>query len=213
MNNGRFIVLEGGEGAGKTTQLGAIAAWLRARGREVLVTREPGGSRLAEAIRDLVLGHWEEGVDSKTELLLIFAARAAHIQATIRPALQRGVDVVCDRFIDSSHAYQGGGRGVPMPAIDWLSEFVVGTALPDLVLLLDLPPETGAARTGRRTGNNRFDTENLTFQQRVRTAYLQRRAAAPQRYVLIDASQPAASVTAAIDAALRTHLGERGDGR
>ncbi|HEX4872741.1 MAG TPA: dTMP kinase [Nevskiaceae bacterium] len=184
---GRLIVLEGGEGAGKSTQIGVVRDWLGARGRRVITTREPGGSPLAEAIRGLVLGTWAEGVDAVTELLLIFAARAAHLHGTIRPALADDIDVVCDRFVDASYAYQGGGRGLDRRHLDALSALVLEDLKPDLVLLLDLPAEQGLARARARGGNNRFEEETLAFLQRVRLAYQAQAAREPERYRLIDA--------------------------
>lgn len=187
MNRGRLITLEGGEGAGKTTHARTIAAWLRAQGRDVLATREPGGSPLAEAIRGVVLGDWDEGVDAATELLLIFAARAAHLHATVRPALERGCDVVCDRFVDASWAYQGAGRGLPASALQAMETLVLAGLQPDLTLIFDIAPELGLARARSRGDLNRFEAENLAFMQRVRQAYLDRAAAAPQRCVVLDA--------------------------
>lgn len=196
MTRGRFIVLEGGEGGGKSTQARRLRDHLEARGRRVLLTREPGGSPLAEAIRALVLGQWPEGVDATTELLLIFAARAAHLQATIRPALADGRDVICDRFVDASYAYQGAGRGVDPADIAALERLVLGDQQPDCVLLLDIAPEIGLQRIAERSGNNRFDAESLAFMQRVRAAYQARAAAAPARYRVIDAARDADTVAA-----------------
>jgi len=196
VTRGRFIVLEGGEGGGKSTQARRLRDHLEARGRRVLLTREPGGSPLAEAIRALVLGQWPEGVDATTELLLIFAARAAHLQATIRPALADGRDVICDRFVDASYAYQGAGRGVDPADIAALERLVLGDLQPDCVLLLDIAPEIGLQRIAERSGNNRFDAESLAFMQRVRAAYQVRAAAAPARYRVIDAARDADTVAA-----------------
>lgn len=200
MTRGRFIVLEGGEGGGKSTQARRLRDHLEARGRRVLLTREPGGSPLAEAIRALVLGQWPEGVDATTELLLIFAARAAHLQATIRPALADGRDVICDRFVDASYAYQGAGRGVDPADIAALERLVLGDLQPDCVLLLDIAPEIGLQRIAERSGNNRFDAESMAFMQRVRAAYRSRAAAAPARYRVIDAARDADTVAAELAA-------------
>lgn len=200
MTRGRFIVLEGGEGGGKSTQARRLRDHLEAHGRRVLLTREPGGSPLAEAIRALVLGQWPEGVDATTELLLIFAARAAHLQATIRPALADGRDVICDRFVDASYAYQGAGRGVDPADIAGLERLVLGDLQPDCVLLLDIAPEIGLQRIAERSGNNRFDAESLAFMQRVRAAYQARAAAAPARYRVIDAARDADTVAAELAA-------------
>lgn len=202
---GRLIVLEGGEGAGKSTQLAAVADWLKSRGRQVLCTREPGGSPLAEAVRTLLLDNWPEGMDAHTELLLMFSARAAHLHATIRPALAAGIDVICDRFVDATYAYQGAGRGLETTEISTLETLVLGGLRPDLVLLLDLPPQLGLQRARKRGDENRFEAETLAFQQRVREAYLRRAATAPH-YVVIDARPSQARVTAAIVQALEQHL-------
>lgn len=187
---GRFITLEGGEGAGKSTQAAVIRAYLHARGREVVLTREPGGSPLAEAIRGLVLGDWAEGVNAETELLLMFAARAAHVAATIQPALAAGRDVVCDRFVDASWAYQGAGRGLAAAHLVALEKLVLNDLRPDLTLVLDLAPELGLQRARHRGDANRFEAETLAFMQRVRQCYLDRAAATPARYAVIDASRP-----------------------
>jgi len=205
-SRGRLIVLEGGEGAGKSTQTQFIGQWLEARGRKVLLTREPGGSPLAEAIRTVVLGDWEEQVTPITELLLIFAARSAHIAATIEPALASGVDVVCDRFVDASYAYQGAGRGLGNTAVHALEKLVLGSLRPNLVLVLDIDPAAGLSRARRRGDANRFEAENLTFMRRVRAAYLARAALAPQRYAVIDAAAQPAEVEQAIAAVLAKRL-------
>jgi len=191
---GVFITLEGGEGAGKSTAAAFIRDGLHAQGRAVTLTREPGGSPLAEAIRGLVLGDWPEGVTPATETLLMFAARAAHVAHTIRPALARGEVVVCDRFVDASWAYQGAGRGVDRPHLAALEAFVLDGLVPDLTLLFDLPVEQGLARAKGRGDANRFEAETLAFQQRVRAAYLARAAAAPSRYAVIDAAAPLTAV-------------------
>lgn len=193
---GLFLTLEGGEGAGKSTAAAFLAETFRGHGREVVLTREPGGSPLAEAIRGVVLAGWDEGVTPTTELLLMFAARAAHLAATIRPALARGAVVICDRFVDASWAYQGAGRGVPAQQLAQLEAMVLDGLAPDRTLLFDLPPEIGLARARSRGDANRFEAEALEFQQRVRDAYLARARAAPQRYRLIDAAQPLSAVQA-----------------
>ncbi|WP_411887866.1 dTMP kinase [Hydrocarboniphaga effusa] len=203
---GRLITLEGGEGAGKTTQARFIAAWLRAQGREVVTTREPGGSPLAEAIRQLVLADWNEGVAPITELLLIFAARSAHLQATVLPALQRGCDVVCDRFVDASWAYQGAGRGVEAHKLAAIEQMVLGDLRPDLTLVFDIDPSVGLARAQGRGDANRFEAETLAFMQRVRQAYLDRAASEPQRCVVIDASLPSDEVGERIQKILEQRL-------
>lgn len=203
---GRFITLEGGEGAGKSTAAVFIRDWLKSQGRAVTLTREPGGSPLAEAIRAVVLGDWPEGMPAESEVLLMFAARAAHLSATIWPALARGEDVVCDRFVDASWAYQGEGRGVQPERLAELESYVLKGFVPQLTLLFDLAPEQGLQRARSRGDTNRFEAEAMAFQERVRACYLQRAAAAPSRYVVIDASAPLAAVQAAIVKALEQHL-------
>ena len=199
---GRLIVLEGGEGAGKSTHAKFVRDWLGREGREAVLTREPGGSPLAEAIRELVLRSWKEGMDGTTELLLMFAARAAHLHALIRPSLAAGQDVVCDRFVDATYAYQGAGRGLRETEIDTLAELVLGRLRPDLVLVLDIDPATGAQRVRGRGTGNRFDDEAAAFQARVRKAYLRRAARDPRRYAVIDANREPADVQRDIAAAL-----------
>ncbi len=199
---GRFIVLEGGEGAGKSTHARSVAEWLRARGREVVQTREPGGSPLAEAVRDLALRDWAEGIAPMTELLLMFAARSAHLQTRISPALAAGSDVVCDRFVDASYAYQGVGRKLGSAPVATLEKLVVGELRPDLVIVLDIDPQEGLQRAKRRGDANRFEAETVDFMRSVRQTYLDRAAAAPDRYVVIDATLPEPEVRDAIAAAL-----------
>lgn len=203
---GRLIVLEGGEGAGKSTHARRIRDWLEQRGRQVVLTREPGGSPLAEAIRGVVLGDWAEGIDATTELLLIFAARAAHLHALIGPALEQGKDVVCDRFVDASYAYQGAGRGLGEDKVAALHTLTLGTLQPDLVLLLDLAPEEGLRRARHRGDENRFEAETLDFMRKVRQEYLRRAAAAPERYAVIDATRPVEDVSAELVRALEARL-------
>ncbi len=193
---GRLITLEGGEGAGKSTQARYIRDWLQARGREVVLTREPGGSPQAEAIRELVLRDWAEGMGAEAEVLLIFAARAAHLRATILPALAAGKDVVCDRFVDASYAYQGAGRGLADTHIAALEALVLKDLRPDLTLVFDIDPLLGLQRAQKRGEQNRFESETLDFMQRVRAAYLARAAAAPQRYSVLDAGRSIEQVQA-----------------
>lgn len=206
MSTGRLITLEGGEGAGKSTHARSIVAWLQARGRSVVSTREPGGSPLAEALRGIVLGDWAEGVTAETELLLMFAARAAHLAALIRPALAEGKDVVCDRFIDASWAYQGAGRGVAAEHLSALERLVLGELRPTLTLVFDLPPEIGLARAATRGDANRFEAETLAFMSRVRQCYLDRANADRLRYALIDASKPLETVQEAVMRTLEQRL-------
>lgn len=194
----RFVSLEGGEGAGKTTVLNALRAMLQADGAEVLSTREPGGTPLAEQIRGLLLRNEPAGevVAPETELLLMFAARAQHLRHTIMPALLRGSWVLCDRFTDSSYAYQGGGRGLPIGLITALEQHVVGMQ-PGLTLLLDVGVDEGRARArGRDPSPDRIEREQDDFFERVRHTFLQRAAAEPGRFRVIDASRPADVVAA-----------------
>ncbi|WP_374288440.1 dTMP kinase [Pseudomonas fluvialis] len=197
--NGLFITLEGPEGAGKSTNRDYLAMCLRAAGIEVLLTREPGGTPLAERIRELLLAPSDEPMAADTELLLVFAARAQHLAKVIRPALARGCVVLCDRFTDATYAYQGGGRGLSQQRIAELERFVQGDLRPDLTLLFDLPVEQGLARAAARGRLDRFEQEQRSFFEAVRQTYLQRAALAPQRYRLLDASQSLQQVQAAID--------------
>jgi len=206
VSRGRFITLEGGEGAGKSTHAAAIRDWLQARGREVILTREPGGSPLAEEIRRVVLQPWAEGVGAESEVLLMFAARAAHLKATVLPALAAGRDVVCDRFIDSSYAYQGAGKGLGEHHVAALEKLVLGDFRPDLTLVFDLPPEQGLARARGRGEVNRFEDESLAYMGRVRECFLRRAAADPQRCVVIDAAPPLERVSESLRAVLEGRL-------
>ncbi|HEX4880829.1 MAG TPA: dTMP kinase [Porticoccaceae bacterium] len=198
----RFITLEGGEGAGKSTSLAVIAGFLEARGIAHLVTREPGGTALGEAVRALLLGEAEQGVDPLAELLLIFAARAQHLAQVIRPALATGVWVVCDRFTDASYAYQGAGRQLGDAPVAALEQLVHGELHPDLTLILDLDPRVGLARIGGRGPLDRFEREQLAFFERVRVEYRQRATADPGRCRLIDAERAPEQVGQAVIAQL-----------
>ncbi|WIH05837.1 dTMP kinase [Xanthomonas translucens pv. graminis] len=203
----RFVSLEGGEGAGKTTAINAIRDWLQAQGHEVVLTREPGGTPLAERIRELLLNNAPallpaEPLAAETELLLVFAARAQHVREVIRPALQRGAYVISDRFTDSSYAYQGEGRGLDRAWIADLERRAVGLQ-PGLTLLLDLDVQIGRARTsGRDLWPDRIESEQDDFFQRVRAGFRQRAAQDPQRFRTIDASQPPQAVAQDVAAAL-----------
>jgi dTMP kinase len=189
MARGRFITLEGIEGAGKSTLLNGLADALRQRGIVVCATREPGGTPLAEDIRALVLARRAEGVPPVTELLLMFAARAAHVSQRIEPALARGEWVLCDRFTDASRAYQGGGRGMAPDSIEALARIAHPDLAPDLTLLLDLPPDIGLQRArARSAAGDRFEDEQLAFFSRVRESYLERARMEPQRMRVLDAS-------------------------
>lgn len=202
LSHPHFISLEGGEGAGKTSAITALRDLLQARGHEVVLTREPGGTLLAERIRELVLNPQDEPLHADTELLLVFAARAQHVRQVIRPALQRGAFVVSDRFTDSSYAYQGAGRGLDARWIAELERQTVGIK-PGLTLLLDLDVREGRARAaGRDLWPDRIESEQDDFFERVRHGFRQRAAEEPQRFRLIDASQTPAQVGAAVRDAL-----------
>jgi dTMP kinase len=195
-DHSRFVSLEGGEGAGKTTVLGALRTALQEEGYEVVSTREPGGTPLAEMIRRLLLDPSHEPASAETELLLMFAARAQHVHETIRPALERGAWVLSDRFTDSSYAYQGGGRGLDADLIAALERRVVGLQ-PGLTLLLDVGVAQGRERArGRDLVPDRIEGERDEFFERVRAAYHARAVAEPERFRVVDASQPAARVAA-----------------
>lgn len=187
--SGLFITLEGPEGAGKSTNRDYLASRLAQRGLEVVLTREPGGTVLAERIRELLLAPAEEPMATDTELLMMFAARAQHIAHVIRPALARGAVVLCDRFTDATYAYQGAGREMSLERIALLENFVQGSLRPDAVLLFDLPVEIGMERASARGQLDRFEQEGQAFFQRVRQGYLQRAEQMPERYHIIDASQ------------------------
>jgi dTMP kinase len=206
--SGKFISIEGSEGAGKSSILAFVQHYLKQAKREVVLTREPGGTPLAEEIRQVLLQpNSTEKMTSETELLLVFAARAQHIQQCIVPALQAGKWVVSDRFIDASYAYQGGGRGVDKQYITWLDQWVVGQVYPDLTLLLDLPPHVGTERAKSRSIQpDRIEQESMDFFLRVRDSYLQRAKEAPQRIKKIDASQPVTLVQEQIQHILDTFL-------
>lgn len=193
-SRGLFITLEGGEGAGKSTNAQWIANYLRAAGKSVLITREPGGTVVSEAIRHVLLSPDLPHMHADTELLLMFAARNEHLQTKILPALQEGIWVICDRFTDASYAYQGYGRGLPLERIATLETWVQGRLRPDYVLLFDLDISTGMARAQTRGKADRFEQEQMAFFERIRTGYLQRAQQAPERYPIIDASQSLAEV-------------------
>jgi len=186
---GKFITLEGTEGVGKTTNLEYIKAALVERGIPLLVTREPGGTPLAEDLRELLLAPREEQVDPKAELLMVFAARAQHLHQKIMPALEAGTWVLSDRFTDATYAYQGYGRGLPLDVITDLERMVQGSIRPDLTIILDIDVETGLARASARGELDRFEQEELAFFERVRQGYQARAAADPSRYRVVNAGQ------------------------
>lgn len=185
---GKFITIEGAEGVGKTTNIEFIQTFLQQAGIDFITTREPGGTPLAEKIRDLLLDARQSAMCDDTELLLMFAARAQHLHEVIRPALERGQWVVCDRFTDATYAYQGGGRGIANERIAQLESWVQGTLRPDLTLLLDVPVALGMERAGNRSAPDRFEQEKLEFFERVRATYLHRAESEPGRYRVVDAS-------------------------
>lgn len=191
---GRFITIEGVEGVGKTTNIEFIRAWLEQQNIPYIATREPGGTPLAENLRELLLSLRDEVVNENTELLMMFAARAQHLSQVIIPALEQGKWVLCDRFTDATYAYQGGGRGVSLEKIAQLETLVQGELRPDLTLILDLPVEQGLARANNRSAPDRFEQEKLTFFDRVRECYLSRARLSPERYGIVDASQSLADV-------------------
>ena len=185
---GKFITLEGTEGVGKTTNMRFIEQWLQQQGIDFVTTREPGGTPLAEDVRNLLLTPRDEAVDATTELLLMFASRAQHIAQVIEPALAVGQWVLCDRFTDATYAYQGGGRGEDTARIANLEQLVQGNLRPDLTLILDLSVEEGLRRAHNRSDPDRFEQERCDFFENVRTAYRQLASSHPQRCKLVDAS-------------------------
>ena len=201
---GRFITLEGGEGVGKTTNLIFVKHWLEVQGKKVIVTREPGGTPLAERIRKLLLDP-SEVVATETELLLMFASRAQHLAEVIRPALNRGDWVLCSRFTDSTYAYQGGGRGIETSRIDVLADWLHADCQPDATLLLDLPAEAGLERARARDELDRIEQEQIDFFERVRQVYLQR-ANASHQAAIVDASKPLEQVQQQLVEALQALL-------
>lgn len=188
MTRGKFITIEGGEGAGKSTNIAYIRSFLQQHNIVVAETREPGGTVLGERIREILLDNKSHNMADDTELLLMFAARAQHIQEIIKPSLEQGNWVLCDRFTDATYAYQGGGRGISTQRIADLETWVQGSLQPDLTIIFDLPVELGLERAGKRSKPDRFEQEDLTFFNRVRDTYLQRAKAQPARYAVIDAA-------------------------
>jgi dTMP kinase len=203
---GRFITFEGVEGAGKSTQVTALRDWLEGQDIPVRVTREPGGSPIAERIRNLLLDRDNAGMAGDAELLLMFAARAEHLAKTIRPALDAGIWVLCDRFTDATYAYQGGGRGVAQRRIALLEDLVQGSLRPDLTLLFDLPVAAGLARARGRSAPDRFESETARFFEAVRAEYLAIAAREPERVRVIAAQPDPATVAALVHAQLRPFL-------
>lgn len=202
MASGRFITVEGIEGVGKSTNIDFLAERVKERGYEVLCTREPGGTPMAERIRQMLLEHGDEPLPDIAELLLFFASRSLHINNLIRPTLETGAWVICDRFTDASRAYQGAGRGQGRERVELLAEWVHDGLQPDLTLLLDAPASVGMQRAEHRGERDRLDSEQRSFYERVRDAYLELAGAEPQRFSVIDASRPLADVQSDIRAAI-----------
>jgi len=211
VTRGRFITFEGGEGAGKSTQVQRLAARLKGRGREVVTTREPGGSPGAESIRDIVLRGDADRWSPTTETLLMYAARRDHIERVIRPSLERGAWVICDRFADSTRAYQGAAGGVDPRFITALETFILEATRPDLTLVFDLPAEVGLERAHARAGAEmRFESKGMTFHERLREGFRAIASAEPDRCAVIDATASIDAVEAAVWAAIEGRLADHG---
>ena len=206
MKHGMLVTLEGIEGVGKSTHLAFIAKTLEKKGFRTLVTREPGGTALGEAVREILLHGDGLKILPEAELLLMFTARSQHIAEIILPALEQGSVVICDRFTDASYAYQGGGRGIPEKSISILKKWVQKDLSPDLTLLFDATVETGLKRAESRGGADRFESENINFFNRVRQCYLDKATREPGRIKVIDAEQDIPSVEKQISAVLETIL-------
>ncbi len=201
MTSAQFITLDGIDGAGKSTNLEVIKHWFAKHNLPVLFTREPGGTPIGEALRDILLNPATRA-GLRTETLLMFAARQQHIEEVILPALQRGINVVSDRFTDATFAYQGGGRGVPLADIETLEHWVQGSLRPNLTLLLDVPLEVSMSRISQTREKDRFEQEQADFFTRVRQTYLARAAAAPTRYAVIDSNRARTNVQISIESTL-----------
>jgi dTMP kinase len=208
----KFITLEGGEGAGKTTCLKHIEQRIKEAGIALCVTREPGGTRTGEKIREILLDRGNFDIHDETELMLMFAARAQHLNELIRPTLASDTWVLCDRFTDATYAYQGGGRGISKERIAELEQWVQQGLKPDLTLLLDLPVEVGLERAGQRSTPDRFESENIAFMERMRSSYLDIASREPDRVKIIDSSQILESVLSQIDFVLNDILSEAESG-
>ncbi|MBI5451511.1 MAG: dTMP kinase [Gammaproteobacteria bacterium] len=210
MGRGRFITIEGIEGVGKSTNLAYVEQLLQQAGKHVVVTREPGGTALGEELRQLLLGHRHDGMADDTELLLMFAARAEHLQRVIRPALAQGHWVVCDRFTDATYAYQGGGRGISAERIAVLERWVQGDLQPDLTLLLDVPVATGLGRAASRAAAaDRFEQQQSAFFDQVRQTYLNRALQQPVRFRVIDAVRPLEQVQQQLQVVINQYLAQQ----
>lgn len=203
---GKFITVEGQDGAGKSTNIEVIKQLIEGQGHALVCTREPGGTQLGEQLRDLILSADEQQMCDSAELLLMFAARAQHLAELIIPALEAQQWVLCDRFTDATYAYQGGGRGLDVTAIKILQELVQNSLQPDLTILLDVPVALGEQRAGERSAADRFEQQQQDFKQRVRNTYLQRAAAEPERIKLVDASGSIAEVSKAVTTVVNDFL-------
>ena len=208
----RFIVLEGIEGTGKSTHAAHLADWLTRKGRQVVTVREPGGTPLGERLRALLLDPGVGSMSPQAEVLLMFAARSASIQQVILPALERGAWVVCDRFVESSYAYQAYGRGVPIEHVRSLDRQIVGELKPDLTVILDAPPELGLSRKAGPESRDRFEQESLKFFERVRRGYLERARAGGERCLVVDASRALAEVRKDLLKAVSELVGDEAGG-
>ena len=206
MRRGRFITVEGIEGAGKSTNIRVIEQFLREKAIDLVTTREPGGTIYAELIRELLLSHQDESLDSNAELLLVFAARAQHLNQLILPALNQGKWVLSDRFTDATYAYQGAGRGLGVDKVALLETFVQGDIRPDLTLILDVPVEVGFGRVDARGERDRFESEQQQFFETVRSAYLERAEQSPDRYAVIDTTRDLEEIKYDIEARLTSLL-------
>ncbi len=207
---GCFVTVEGTEGVGKSSNIAFIEQQLTEAGVDVVTTREPGGTPLGEEVRTLLLDHRHSGMSVDAELLLMFAARAQHIEQLIEPALARGQWVLCDRFTDATYAYQGGGRGISVERIAVLEQWVQGSLRPDVTVLLDLPVEIGLARAAERGTADRFEKEQQPFFEQVRNAYLAQAKSAPERYRIIDASRTLDEVQQQLQRVMKNLLSEAG---
>lgn len=203
---GKFITIEGTEGVGKSTNINFVQEYLHKQGVTLLTTREPGGTPLAEEIRDVLLKNRDEKMDEAAELLLVFAARSQHLQSVILPALDAGQWVLCDRFTDATYAYQGGGRGLDVGLISMLEQRIQGDVRPDLTLLLDIDVKKGLERAGQRGELDRFENEKVDFFEKVRSTYLQRAHENSDRYAIIDAGEPLSVVQKNIEQQLAKFL-------
>ena len=203
MTRGKFLTIEGQDGAGKSTNIAVMRDYLESQHIEFIQTREPGGTQFGEKVRELILNSGDELIGNKAELLLMFAARAQHIETIIEPALHSGKWVLCDRFTDASYAYQGAGRGIDTKDIELLEKYTQQGLTPDLTLVLDLPTEVGESRAGGRSAPDRFEQQKLDFKQRVRDCYLQRARKDPTRMKVVDASQTLEIVKASVMAQMQ----------